>query len=205
MNPFANAHFVLSAQEPHDLPPPTGFEVAFAGRSNAGKSSAINVLANRNRLAFVSKTPGRTQQINFFGLGDGRFLVDLPGYGFAGVPHAVKQHWQHLVGDYVANRLCLRGVVLIMDSRHPMTPLDRQLIDWIGAGALRIHVLLSKCDKLSRNAQVTTLRTVRQEMARYGSECTVQLFSATDRIGLDEARSAVAEMFGLSEPTRGLD
>lgn len=205
MNPFAHAHFVLSAQEPRDLPPISGFEVAFAGRSNAGKSSAINVLANRNRLAFVSKTPGRTQQINFFGIGNGLFLVDLPGYGFAGVPLAVKQHWQHLVGDYVANRACLRGVVLIMDSRHPMTPLDVQLIDWIGGGALRTHVLLSKCDKLSRNAQVNTLRAVRQAMSRYGKECTVQLFSAVDRTGLDEARGAVAEMFGLSEPTPGLD
>jgi len=205
MNPFQHAHFLLGVAHTHDLPPPTGFEVAFAGRSNAGKSSAINVLVNRSRLAYVSKTPGRTQQINFYGLGEDRYLVDLPGYGFAGVPLEIKRHWHELVGEYVAKRPCLRGVVLIMDSRHPMTPLDRQLIEWVGKSGLGVHVLLSKCDKLSRSVQQATLRTVRAELLPYGNDCSAQLFSSLDRTGLDEARDRVAQMFGLSNAQAGLN
>ena len=124
---FGSAAFTISVHDPRELPPPAAPEIAFVGRSNAGKSSAINALANRRRLAFVSKTPGRTQLINFFALGRAAFLVDLPGYGYAGVPGAVRQHWETLVGHYVANRPSLALVVVIMDIRHPLTVLDRQL------------------------------------------------------------------------------
>ncbi len=132
------AVYRLSVHDPHELPPPGAPEVAFAGRSNAGKSSAINTLTGRKRLAFVSKTPGRTQLINFFSLGDAAFLVDLPGYGYAGVPGEVRRHWEGLVGDYIATRESLAGVVIIMDSRHPLTPLDLRLINWLReAGRVR--------------------------------------------------------------------
>jgi len=125
---FQNASYFISAHHLSDLPPPTGIEIAFAGRSNAGKSSAINTLANHNRLAFVSKQPGRTQLINFFSLGENRFLVDLPGYGYAKVPHAIKDHWQKTLATYLSERVCLFGLVLVMDIRHPLTPLDQQML-----------------------------------------------------------------------------
>src|SRR6185436_3610456 len=129
-NPFQQAEFFVTVNHVNDLPDTTGPEVAFVGRSNAGKSSAINTLATRNRLAFVSKTPGRTQHINYFSVGEGRFLVDLPGYGFAGAPGPVKQRWQELIGSYLQIRDQLRALVLIMDDRHPLKDLDRKLIDW---------------------------------------------------------------------------
>ncbi len=128
---------MLSAHDPHELPPPGRPELAFAGRSNAGKSSAINALAGRRRLAFVSKTPGRTQLINFFSLGERAYLVDLPGYGYAGVPGEVREHWQMLVGGYIAERTSLAAVVVVMDIRHPLTPLDRTLLEWLRAARAR--------------------------------------------------------------------
>jgi GTP-binding protein len=131
-------------------------EVAFAGRSNAGKSSAINTLAGRRRLAFASKTPGRTQLINFFSIASGAYLVDLPGYGYAGVPLPVRAHWESLVGEYVGKRESLAGVVVVMDARHPLTPLDRQLLDWLTPAGRRVHVLLTKADKLSKQAAQST-------------------------------------------------
>ena len=127
---FQNAAFHISAHHLRDLPPASGIEVAFAGRSNAGKSSALNTLANHNRLAFVSKQPGRTQLINFFTLGNDRHLVDLPGYGYAKVPEALRAHWQNVLSRYLSERTSLIGLVLVMDSRHPLTPLDRQMLDW---------------------------------------------------------------------------
>src|SRR4029079_6006063 len=126
---FPSAAFRLSVHDPRELPPPAAPEIAFVGRSNAGKSSAINALANRRRLAFVSKTPGRTQLINFFSLGSRAFLVDLPGYGFAGVPGAVREHWKTLVGEYIDKRSSIALVVIVMDIRHPFTPLDLKLIE----------------------------------------------------------------------------
>ena len=138
--------------DPQELPPPGAPELAFAGRSNAGKSSAINTLTGRKRLAFVSKLPGRTQLINFFALGEAAFLVDLPGYGYAGVPAEVRRHWDTLVGGYVAERDSLAGVVVVMDARHPLTPLDRRLIEWLRDAGRPVHALLTKADKISRQA-----------------------------------------------------
>ena len=148
MSTLRNIEFVTTVAELGALPPAHGAEVAFAGRSNAGKSSAINALAQRNRMAFVSKTPGRTQHINFFSVGPDRYLVDLPGYGYAAVPAAARAHWHDLVGGYLQTRACLRGVILIMDVRHPLTELDRQLLDWLRPTGVPVHVLLSKSDKL---------------------------------------------------------
>src|SRR5204862_8009808 len=138
---FPSAAFRLSVHDPRELPPPAAPEIALVGRSNAGKSSAINALANRRRLAFVSKTPGRTQLIDFFALGQDAYLVDLPGYGYAGVPAAVRAHWETLVGGYIANRSAIALVVVVMDVRQPLTDLDLRLLDWLRAAGRRAHVL----------------------------------------------------------------
>ena len=177
--------------DPRELPPAAAPEIAFVGRSNAGKSSAINTLANRRRLAFVSKTPGRTQLINFFSLGTEAFLVDLPGYGYAGVPGAVRAHWETLVGDYIAKRESLALVVVVMDARHPLTDLDRRLLDWLRDAGRRAHILLTKADKLSRQAGIGTLAKVRQSLAKDYPGTTVQLFSSSKRDGLDAAGAAL--------------
>jgi GTP-binding protein len=150
----------------------------------------INTLANRRRLAFVSKTPGRTQLINFFSLGDGAFLVDLPGYGYAGVPGAVRRHWDTLVGQYIATRPSIALVAVVMDIRHPLTELDRRLLDWLKAANRRAHVLLTKSDKLSREAALKALARVRSDLARDYPGASVQLFSSLKRAGMDEAAKA---------------
>jgi GTP-binding protein len=194
--PLASATFTLSVHDPRELPRPGAPEIAFAGRSNAGKSSAINALAGRRRLAFASKTPGRTQLINFFALGDRAFLVDLPGYGYAGVPLPVRQHWESLVGQYVAERSSLAGVVVVMDARHPLTPLDLELLRWLEPAGRRVHVLLTKADKLSKQAQQRTLAQTRSTLARLYEGSSVQLFSALKREGLSEAASKLASWVG---------
>ncbi len=168
--------------------------MAFAGRSNAGKSSAINALAGRRRLAFVSKTPGRTQLINFFALGPEAFLVDLPGYGYAGVPGEVRKHWEFLVGTYIATRSSLAAVVVVMDVRHPLTPLDRQLLAWLRAAGRATHVLLTKADKLSRQAAQRTLAQVRKDLAADFPGATVQLFSSLKNEGIDEAARTLSRL-----------
>ena len=188
---MARAAYTLSAHDPRELPPPGAPEIAFAGRSNAGKSSVINALTGRRRLAFVSKTPGRTQLINFFALGDRAFLVDLPGYGFAGVPAQVRQHWDFLVGGYVAKRPSLAAVVIVMDARHPLTPLDERLIEWLRAAGRPAHVLLTKADKLSRQAALATLKEVRARLAQLLPGASVQLFSSPKGEGVDEAIDAL--------------
>jgi len=180
--------------DPRELPAPGIPELAFAGRSNAGKSSAINALAGRRRLAFTSKTPGRTQLINFFSLGKTAYLVDLPGYGYAGVPDEVREHWEVLVGGYIANRESLAGVVVVMDARHPLTALDRQLLEWLGSAGRRVHVLLTKADKLSRQAATATLERVRRELPLACPGSTVQLFSSLKNQGIDEAAGALARL-----------
>jgi len=185
--PLASATFALSVHDSRDLPRPGAPEVAFAGRSNAGKSSAINALAGRRRLAFASRTPGRTQLINFFAIGDRGFLVDLPGYGYAGVPHAVREHWHALVGDYVRDRVSLAGVVIVMDARHPLTPLDHELLGWLAPAGRRVHVLLTKADKLSKQVAHTTLARTRAALSRDYPGASAQLFSSTKREGLAEA------------------
>jgi GTP-binding protein len=195
---FQEAQFFISADKLTDLPPPSGIEIAFAGRSNSGKSSAINTLANRNRLAFVSKTPGRTQLINFFSLGNDRFLVDLPGYGYAKVPEAMRVHWQSVLSRYLMERESLHGLVLIMDARHPLTPLDHQMLNWFIPTCKPVHVLLTKADKLSKQQATATLRTVRAELERTYPNCTVQLFSSLKRIGLDEAESMIGKWLSAS-------
>ena len=177
--------------DPRALPAPGPPEIAFVGRSNAGKSSAINTLAGRRRLAFVSKTPGRTQLINFFSLGPHALLVDLPGYGYAGVPGAVRRHWDTLVGGYIAARSSIALVVVVMDVRHPLTDLDVRLLDWLRDAGRRAHVLLTKADKLSRQAAGTTLRQVRARLGEVSPGTTVQLFSSLKRDGIEEAARAV--------------
>ena len=191
---LAQAAYALSAHDPRELPPPGKPELAFAGRSNAGKSSAINALAGRRRLAFVSKTPGRTQLINFFSLGERAYLVDLPGYGYAGVPGAVREHWKMLVGGYIAERPSLAAVVVVMDIRHPLTPLDRTLIEWLRSAERAVHVLLTKADKLSAQAARNTLDKVRRELAILCPGATVQLFSSLKRQGIEEAGQALTRL-----------
>jgi GTP-binding protein len=192
--PLASAAYALSVHDPRELPRPGAPELAFAGRSNAGKSSAINTLTGRRRLAFVSKTPGRTQLINFFSLGGGAFLVDLPGYGFAGVPGEVRRHWELLVGDYIASRESLAAVVVVMDARHPLMPLDRQLIGWLREAGRPGHILLTKADKLSKQAAQRTLAQVRAQARSLNPGMTVQLFSSLKGEGIDEAARTLARL-----------
>ena len=196
-NPLSRAEFLCGAAHPSQLPRDVGREVAFAGRSNAGKSSAINALAHRRSLARVSKTPGRTRQINFFELGDGRRLVDLPGYGYAKVSHREKDQWARLVEAYLARRRCLAGLVLLMDTRRPFTELDLQLLEWVRDAGVEAHLVLTKCDKLGRGAASSALALARERAADY-PRATVQLFSATRRTGLGELEATVARWLGFS-------
>ena len=196
MSLFQNASFYISAHKLSDLPPAQGVEIAFAGRSNAGKSSALNTLANHNRLAFVSKQPGRTQLINFFSLnpngGNNQFLVDLPGYGYAKVPESVRNHWQAVLSSYLTERASLFGLVLVMDSRRPLTPLDRQMLDWFCPSGKPVHVLLTKSDKLSRNEANQTLFKTRKELTQcWGENVTVQLFSSLKKQGVEETEKMI--------------
>ncbi len=196
MSLFQNASFYISAHKLSDLPPAQGVEIAFAGRSNAGKSSALNTLANHNRLAFVSKQPGRTQLINFFSLnpdgGNNQFLVDLPGYGYAKVPESVRNHWQSVLSSYLTERESLFGLVLVMDSRRPLTPLDRQMLDWFCPSGKPVHVLLTKSDKLSRNEANQTLFKTRKELTQsWGENVTVQLFSSLKKQGVEETEKMI--------------
>ncbi len=195
MSLFQKAEFFTTANDWAGLPPDDGVEVAFAGRSNAGKSSAINVLANRSRLAYTSKTPGRTQHINFFSLGEQRYLVDLPGYGYAKVPLAVKHHWQVLLSDYLVARKSLRGLVVLMDIRHPLTDLDRQLLDWFLPSCKPVVVLLTKSDKLGRGAKLQILREVRESLADFGQRLEVIAFSSMSREGLEAADAAITRLY----------
>jgi len=190
---FRHAVFETSVAKPINLPPASaaGPEIAFAGRSNAGKSSAINTLAGHTRLAFVSKTPGRTQLINFFRLPNGACMVDLPGYGYAAVPEAVRKQWRGLLEHYLTRRENLIGLVLIMDSRRPLTDLDVQMVHWFVPTGNPIHILLTKADKLSRQEAILTLRQVREAIAVYGGQVTAQLFSSLKKSGIEEAESVI--------------
>ena len=174
--------------------------MAFAGRSNAGKSSAINALAQRNRLAFVSRTPGRTQHINFFRLESGALLADLPGYGYAAVPAATRQHWRSFLARYLMERASLVGLVLLMDIRHPLTPLDRRMLEWFLPSGRPVRILLTKADKCSAGERALALGRVRETIERlYGDRrdrLAVQLFSAPRRLGVSEAGAAVASWLG---------
>ncbi|HYQ37697.1 MAG TPA: ribosome biogenesis GTP-binding protein YihA/YsxC [Pseudomonas sp.] len=193
------AAFIKSAAQVDQCPPDEGFEVAFAGRSNAGKSSAMNTLTHA-RLARTSKTPGRTQLLNFFRLDDQRRLVDLPGYGYAKVPIPLKQHWQRHLEAYLGSRHSLVGVVLLMDIRHPLTEFDRLMLDWTKASCLPMHILLTKADKLTYGAAKNTLLKVQKEIRQgWGEVASVQLFSAPKRQGIEEAHAVLAGWMGLLE------
>lgn len=192
-----NASFFITVAHIADLPLDSVAEVAFAGRSNAGKSSAINTIALHKRLAFVSKTPGRTQHLNFFQVAEQRFLVDLPGYGFARAPLEQQRGWQSLIGGYLASRAPLRGLVLIMDARHPFTDLDNQLLEWFHASGKPVHVLLSKADKLNRSESTLTLRKAQSILAEMGINGTAQLFSSLKRTGVDEAEAVLRQWLEL--------
>lgn len=186
---FQNTSFFTSVNDVRELPKHNGIEIAFAGRSNAGKSSAINTITNRSRLAFVSKTPGRTQQINFFQVNPGVYLVDLPGYGYAKVPEAVRSHWQHLLSDYLQSRSELKGLILIMDIRHPLKPLDLQMLDWFVPTGKDVHILLTKADKLSKLQAGNILNEVAQTLRNVYPQVSVQLFSSATRNGIENVLS----------------
>lgn len=196
MNLFRHARFYTTVNHLKDLPATTA-EIAFVGRSNAGKSSAINTLTNHTRLAYVSKTPGRTQHINFFELTNGGFMVDLPGYGYAQVPEAIRRHWVTLLGDYLQTRKQLIGLILIMDARHPLKELDKQMLDFFAVTQRPVHILLSKADKLSKNDQIKTLSSVKKALQSYiaRQQVTVQLFSSLKKQGIDEVNQIATDWF----------
>jgi GTP-binding protein len=221
MSKLWQARFFTTVNQLRDLPRTQVPEIAFAGRSNAGKSTAINILTNQKGLAFASKTPGRTQHINFFSIGGAHvamhrkdptnvdeiqaLLVDLPGYGYAEVSGDAKLHWQRLLGDYVQRREQLAALVLIMDSRRPFTELDIQMLEWFAPTGKPIHCILTKVDKLNRNESTNALRQARQILDSYvdedgnGFPFTVQLFSALKRVGIDEANDKIVELLGLQD------
>ncbi|MDO8958727.1 MAG: ribosome biogenesis GTP-binding protein YihA/YsxC [Rhodocyclaceae bacterium] len=190
---FRHAVFEISVADPLALAQAGGAEIAFAGRSNAGKSSAINTLADHTRLAYVSKTPGRTQLINLFRLKNGAALVDLPGYGYADVPLAVRLQWQGLLEHYLTRRAALVGLVLIMDARRPLTELDRQMIGWFATTGKPIHCLLTKSDKLTRQEQAKTLAATRRLASADFPQVpmTLQLFSSLKKAGIEEAEQII--------------
>ncbi|RDZ26042.1 ribosome biogenesis GTP-binding protein YihA/YsxC [Lysobacter silvisoli] len=193
-NPLARARYLLAAHTPRQLPPDGGFEVAFAGRSNAGKSSALNALCQQNALARVSKTPGRTQQLVYFDIppSTDRYLVDLPGYGYAKVPQDLQAHWQAFIDGYFQTRQALRGLVVVMDIRHPLKDYDRQMLGYAVSRGLPAHALLTKADKLGRGQQSQALLAVRKELfSAYGDTVSVQTFSGESKQGVDEARAVV--------------
>ncbi|MGV0035400.1 MAG: ribosome biogenesis GTP-binding protein YihA/YsxC [Candidatus Azotimanducaceae bacterium WSBS_2022_MAG_OTU7] len=185
---FETAKFVTSAAKLAQCPEDEGAEIAFCGRSNAGKSSAINALTDQRGLARTSKTPGRTQLINFFTLNDETKLVDLPGYGYAKVPISVKEHWHQHLDEYLRNRKSLRAMVLLMDIRHPLKEFDNMMIQWSIDSGLPLHILLTKADKLKRGGQQNGLLGVRKQLP---VEITVQIFSATKKIGIKELKKSL--------------
>jgi GTP-binding protein len=221
MSKLWQARFFTTVNQLRDLPRLQVPEIAFAGRSNAGKSTAINILTNQKGLAFASKTPGRTQHINFFSIGGAHvamhrkdptkveeieaLLVDLPGYGYAEVSGDAKLHWQRLLGDYVQRREQLAALVLIMDARRPFTDLDVQMLEWFAPTGKPIHCILTKVDKLNRNESTNALRQARQILDSYvdedgnGFPFTVQLFSSLKRIGIEEANDKIIELLGLQD------
>jgi GTP-binding protein len=227
MSKLWQARFFTTVNQLRDLPNTVVPEIAFAGRSNAGKSTAINILTNQKGLAFASKTPGRTQHINYFSIGGAHvaqhrkdptiveeiraLLVDLPGYGYAEVSGNAKLHWQKLLGDYVQRREQLAALVLIMDSRRPFTDLDTQMLEWFAPTGKPIHCILTKADKLNRNEQANALREAKGVLESYvdedgeGFPFTVQLFSALKRIGIEEADAKIQSLLGLDVEPEELD
>ena len=200
MSTFPNARFLKSAHGPGDFCEDFGAEVAFAGRSNSGKSSAINAIVHRRDLARTSRTPGRTQLVNFFELAPGERLVDLPGYGYARVPPAMRDHWRRLMDAYFGSRNSLAGLMVVMDGRRPLAETDWRMIEMTAGRGCPVHVLLSKCDKLTRNEARDTLRRVRTEL---GEGASAQLFSAVSGEGVEEARRILRALLARERPAGG--
>ncbi|MBU2112351.1 MAG: ribosome biogenesis GTP-binding protein YihA/YsxC [Gammaproteobacteria bacterium] len=196
---YQRASFLISAPDIKALPADEGIEVAFAGRSNAGKSSALNTLTRQNSLARTSKTPGRTQLINTFGLDAERRLIDLPGYGFAKVPLAVKEKWQKSLAEYLMKRDSLKGLVVLMDIRHPLKDLDQDLISWAVGSDLPVLVLLTKADKLGPGARKKVVLEVREAALAFMGDVTVQAFSSLNKLGLPELEQVLDLWFGVAE------
>lgn len=190
---YARAEFADSIARLAQLPPDDGREIAFAGRSNAGKSSALNAITGRRDLARTSKTPGRTQLINRFELGDDRRFMDLPGYGFARAPEATRRNWERLIGDYLGQRSSLVGLVLVLDVRRGLTELDWRLLSLVAPTGAALHALLTKADKLGRGQAARTLEAVRQELESADIEASLQLFSATHGQGIDDVHGVLDE------------
>ena len=189
------ATFTISAPDIRKLPEDSGVEVAFAGRSNAGKSSALNTLTNQKSLARTSKTPGRTQLINVFEIGENQRLIDLPGYGFAKVPLEMKKKWQKALGEYLEKRESLKGLVVLMDIRHPLKDLDMDLIQWAADSELPVLALLTKCDKLSQGARSTEVLKVKKALASLNADIKVQAFSSLKRTGAEQADTVICNWF----------
>lgn len=199
---YPGARFLGSAPDPGQFLPDDGVEVAFAGRSNSGKSSAINAIIGRRHMARTSRTPGRTQLVNFFALGAGQRLVDLPGYGFARVPRRIREHWGALVEAYFAGRQSLTGLFLVVDVRRGLTAMDRQMLEWVAALGCPIHVLLTKCDKLSPQ---TAQQCLASATGALGPDITAQLFSAHDGTGVTEARERLGSLLCRKKNASGAE
>ncbi|MGZ5029695.1 MAG: ribosome biogenesis GTP-binding protein YihA/YsxC [Methylobacter sp.] len=203
MNPvYHQAKFINSSPHLKDTPPDQGLEVAFAGRSNAGKSSAINTLTRQNALARISKTPGRTQMLNFFEIDEKQRFVDLPGYGYAKVPLEVKKKWHELMETYLTSRKSLCAIVLVMDVRHPLTEFDWQMVEWCEHTGLPLHVLLTKADKLNYGAAKNTLLQVQKELKNASFPMTIQLFSSLKKTGIDELHAALDRLFNPDDQSQ---
>ncbi|GHE89103.1 putative GTP-binding protein EngB [Thalassotalea profundi] len=190
---LSKATFTISAPDIRRLPEDTGIEVAFAGRSNAGKSSALNTLTNQKSLARISKTPGRTQLINVFEVGENQRLIDLPGYGFAKVPLEMKKKWQKALGEYLEKRKSLKGLVVLMDIRHPLKDLDRDLIEWAADSKLPVLALLTKSDKLSSGKASAEVLKVKKNLSALNADIRVQAFSSLKRTGCDSANQIICD------------
>lgn len=203
-NRYSRVEFLKSVPDPRQAPPDSGQEVAFAGRSNAGKSSALNAITGRKALARTSKTPGRTQHLVFFELDGEHRLVDLPGYGFARVPERIRRQWGQAMEAYLGKRRSLRGLILLMDVRHPLTDFDKQMLAWSRHARMPVHILLTKADKLKRGAAQNTLLKVQKALADYPA-ASVQLFSALKHTGVEQARRQLDRWLGLdaTQPDRG--
>lgn len=196
---YRQTHFLQSAGHIGQAPADEGFEVAFAGRSNAGKSSALNALCDQKALARTSKTPGRTQLLNFFALDAQRRLVDLPGYGYAQVAESVRRDWQNSMGEFLSQRRCLCGIVLVMDIRHPLKPFDQQMLDWIGHRGLRSHILLTKADKLKPKGALAVQQQLQTDLQGHSAQPSVQLFSALKKWGIDETHQLLDDWLQLTD------
>jgi GTP-binding protein len=196
---FQKAKYLISAPSIKQCPADTGSEVAFAGRSNAGKSSALNTLAQQGKLARTSKTPGRTQLINFFEIDPGTRIVDLPGYGFAKVPDRVKREWQKNMNEYLEERQSLKALVLVMDIRHPLTEFDRMMCDWAVDCQMPVHILLTKSDKLKKGPRQNTLFAVKKELAHMGELLTLQTFSSLKKEGTEKLRLQLSQFLFQEE------